>query len=471
MQPRYTQYILALALCSCIFSCQVDTVKDKTLDTTLKSRLNQVAPSDNYTYFQLPNPTNYDNLPFVDPSVNPMNSAKVELGKMLFYETAISIEAFQESQRGTYSCASCHIPEFGFTPGSPQGIADGGEGYGELRFKNNDRPSNSLDAQINRPLSVMNVTFVENTLWSGMFGSQGVNQDLDYGALSDGHPAHANEDGYPALETQNIEGFHIHRLGIDEEVLDSYGYREMFASAFPEDPNLVHEDPAKAFSFAVSAFLRTIVTTDAPFQRWLRNDNDPSFNDKMKRGALLFFGKANCSDCHNSPSLGASIDPNDGMDIRFHALGTKDMTEVTEITKTLYNEDLESEIERKLGRGGLNKREEDHYKFRVPQIYNTKDYQTYFHGSSKNSLEEVIEYKINAVSEKLEVENLSPLFVPLNLSNREIEDLLYFVEEGLYDPNMISKYVPLDIPSGQCFPNADETSIQFQSCLNEDYDY
>ena len=34
--------------------------------------------------------------------------------------------------------------------------------------------------------------------------------------------------------------------------------------------------------------------------------------------------------------------------------------------------------------------ESDNYKFKVPQLYNTADYGSYFHGSSKYSLDEVL---------------------------------------------------------------------------------
>jgi len=76
---------------------------------------------------------------------------------MLFFETGI-----------TYSCASCHVPSAGFRPGTVQGIADGGIGFGENgenRAKLAAYRESEMDVQSVRPLSVLNVAYVENTTY------------------------------------------------------------------------------------------------------------------------------------------------------------------------------------------------------------------------------------------------------------------------------------------------------------------
>ena len=47
------------------------------------------------------------------PSDNPMTSAKVRLGALLFYDRRMS-------GNGTQSCATCHEQELGFTDGKGQ---------------------------------------------------------------------------------------------------------------------------------------------------------------------------------------------------------------------------------------------------------------------------------------------------------------------------------------------------------------
>lgn len=51
-------------------------------------------------------PKNFPALPI--PTDNPINSAKIRLGRTLFYDTQLSLN-------NTISCASCHKQEFAFT--------------------------------------------------------------------------------------------------------------------------------------------------------------------------------------------------------------------------------------------------------------------------------------------------------------------------------------------------------------------
>jgi len=43
------------------------------------------------------------------------------------------------------------------------------------------------------------------------------------------------------------------------------------------------------------------------------------------------------------------------------------------------------------------------------------------------------------------------------LSQEDIEDLTVFLERSLRDPNL-KRYQPEALPTGNCFPNNDETS-------------
>ncbi|MFT6809532.1 MAG: cytochrome c peroxidase [Saprospiraceae bacterium] len=259
-----------------------------------------------------------------------------------------------------------------------QGIADGAEGFGSFgsdRFMVDNYEESDLDAQGNRPLTVMNVTYMTNTLWSGLFGAN----DLNVGSedLWEGLAA-VNHTGYAGLEAQNIEGFELHRLEINDHVLDDYNYRRWFTLAFFDRKKSERYTPETA-SFAMGAYLRTILTNQAPFQDYLKGDQG-AITESQKRGALLFFGKAGCITCHNSPSFSS---------MNFYALGTKDMYEIVGLNTS-------AEDPRILGRGMFTGREEDMYAFMVPQLYNLKNYVSFFHGSSKSSIEEVMDFKLRA---------------------------------------------------------------------------
>ena len=172
---------------------------------------------------------------------------------------------------------------------------------------------------------------------------------------------------------------------------------------------------------------------------------------QQKRGAELFFGKAACINCHNSPSFNNQ---------RFAAVGVKNLFQSGhEVFRTDVND------ARNKGRGGFTLRDEDLYKFKVPQLYNLKGIGFYFHGGSKNSLREVIEYFNEAKGENPDVptERLDPQFKPLNLTSTEIDDLLEFLENGLYDDNLV-RYKPYFTQSGFCFPNNDPQSKKDMGC-------
>ncbi len=197
-------------------SCKHDPVVTVApLDETLRTELEQVSPTGSMEYYILPMGTNLSQIP-QDPK-NPLTPEKVALGKFLFFETGMAIEPKYPSGLGTYSCATCHTPEAGFRIGRVQGIADGAMGFGQngdQRLMHDDYMVNELDVQGIRPLSVLNVCMVTNTMWAGPFGTEGNNvgtEDLWVGDFA------SNFTGYKALEAQNIVGMKTHRLNITPE--------------------------------------------------------------------------------------------------------------------------------------------------------------------------------------------------------------------------------------------------------------
>lgn len=174
-------------------------------------------------------------------------------------------------------------------------------------------------------------------------------------------------------------------------------------------------------------------------------------SEAEKRGAIVFFGKAGCVSCHNGPSLAS---------MSFHAIGMNDLDQNAEETFGTSPEAGENR-----GRGGFTGRAEDMFTFKTPQLYNLTDSPFYGHGSSFRSIRAVVEYK-NAgqpQNERVPAAALSPEFQPLGLSDEEIDDLVLFLERSLHDDDLL-RYVPAAVFSGQCFPNADPTSMTDREC-------
>lgn len=446
----FMQAVIAFSL---LISCSddprvqiVEEFEEDPIDTELKAAISKLSETGNFDYYIMPESDDFANIPNQDPQ-NPLTAEKVALGKLLFFETGLAQIPNNANCYEAYSCSSCHIPEAGFLPGRMQGIADGAAGFGhngEFRMIQEGYKETDLDAQGNRPLNPINTAYVTNTLWSGMFGADGVNKNTeDYWT----DLAEVNHTGYVGLEAQNIEAFNLHRMEINDHILDDYGYRAYFDKAFPDFSEAERYSPTTS-SFAISAYLRTLLTNRAPFQEYLKGETN-ALTDSQKKGATLFFGKARCSNCHREPSFSA---------MRFHALGTQDMYELGGLNTG-------PDDPRILGRGMFTGKAEDMYRFKVPQLYQLKEYATFFHGSSKSSLAAVIDFKMKATSENPLVSNdrLSPSFRSLELSEEEKSQLIDFLENALYDAEM-DRYVPTSVLSGNCFPNNDAQSKRDLGC-------
>ncbi|MDA8692699.1 hypothetical protein N9L92_01465 [Saprospiraceae bacterium] len=444
-QPRmnYLSKLTAL-LCMVVFcACTEDQIDpNDELDFNLERAISTYSPTNSSDFYILPERTDLKQIP--QDSKNKLTPQKVKLGNFLFFETGLATDAKLPEGMGTYSCATCHVPEAGFRPGFLQGIADGGMGFGyhgDGRIKNNEYNEEDLDVQAARPLSLINVAFVKNTSWNGAFGAGGVNVGTEE-LWGNSSGTVRNNLGYEGLETQNIQGLTTHRMIINRELVEEFGYKQLYDESFPEI-NEVWRYSNFTTAMAISAYLRTVVADKAPFQDWLNGDKN-AMSIEEKEGAMIFFGKAQCNSCHYDKNLGSS---------EFHALGVNDMDQHP---GSFFKR---PDDKRNLGRGGFTQEIEDLYKFKVPGIYNSSDTPFYFHGSSKETLEEVIRYKIAAVgeNERVPAEQVSKKLRRIPLSDEEVDKLALFLSKSLRDPD-IARYKPNHIYSGNCFPNNDHIS-------------
>lgn len=442
---RYAKYLLLFfSLSACNPDPSIDLPTDQ-IDDDLTQTIEAALAGEGLSSLILPESDDFKSIP-QDPK-NPLSPEKVKLGASLFHETALGTKAKRADGLHTYSCASCHHAAAGFQAGRVQGIGEGGLGFGvrgEARINNPDYAVLELDVQPIRSPSVANVAYQTNMLWNGQFGAKGVNVGTE-DWWAEGQMM-KNYLGFEGVETQALAAQEVHRQAVDEALLEM-GYRGLYDKAFPTADQKVRYNWINT-GIAIAAYERTILTNRAPFQLWLKGDKK-AMTAQWTRGAILFFGKANCASCHKGPALNS---------MAFYALGMNDL-----MGDGVYGSD--NSKREHLGRGGFTKKKEDLYKFKVPQLYNLKDSPFYGHGGNFTSIRQVLEYKNQAIPQNpiVPTSALAAQFVPLQLSEQEIDDISAFLSEALYDP-ALSRYVPTVLPTGYCFPNNDIQSKKELGC-------
>lgn len=335
--------------------------------------------------------------PLPVPADNPMSEAKVELGKLLFFDQRMSGD-------GSTSCAICHIPELGW--GSGSAISPGYPGTSHWR--------NSQ--------TVVNSAYLPNLFWAGESPSL--------------------EKQAESAWTGNLAG-NLDPTMAEERLNQIPEYVRLFDEAFGASPNW-----SNALR-AVAAFERTLVTQNVPFDAYARGDRD-ALSAEALRGLALFQGKANCIACHNGPLF---------TDNSFHHLGVPRSplydTNINVQIALRYQhfsrgvpEEVYRGADRDLGLYYTTKREEDQGKFRTPPLRYLCYTDPYMHNGVFSTLEEVVAFYNAGGDAGL---NKSPLIRPLGLTADEQNDLVAFLESLCGDPIIVE--AP-EVPPYEVFPVA-----------------
>ena len=190
------------------------------------------------------------------PADNAPTPIKIELGRRLFYDGDLSWD-------GTMSCATCHEQKRGF--------AD----------PNKTRPG--FDGQPGE----RNIQTLANVAW--------------FGSLTWGGP-HVDTLEHQALIP--IEGFVPVEMGfggksegaLAQRLKDQACYPALFKAAFPEKQGEISLDTV---TMALSVFQRSLVSLDAPYDRYRRGEAS-AISGQAKRGEKLFNDKQ-CASCHAGP--------------------------------------------------------------------------------------------------------------------------------------------------------------------------
>ncbi len=294
--------------------------------------------------------------PILHPKDNLPTDDKISLGKQLYFDGRLSAD-------NKVSCASCHDPAKGFSNG--ESFATGVEG------KKGGRSSPT----------VINAAFQKFQFWDGRAKSL---EDQALGPIQ--NPIEMNLTLDAVVAKLNL---------ID-------GYKSQFQKVFGTD--VTSDGIAKA----IAAYERTIVSGNAPYDRFKAGDQ-AALSEPAQRGMALFFNKANCVACHAGPNF---------TDNGFHNIGLPGGDE---------------------GRFAISKSVGDRGAFKTPTLREIAKTGPYMHDGSLKTFEEVISHYIKGGTPNPQLDE--ELF-PLKLTANEVADLVTFLKEGLSSPDYPAHTAP-----------------------------
>ena len=201
-------------------------------------------------------------------------------------------------------------------------------------------------------------------------------------------------------------------------------YRRLFARAFAGSTPVNDGNLGRA----LAAFQRTLVASNAPFDRYMRGDTTALTPDQVR--GMERFQSAGCVNCHSGPMLS---------DFATHVLAVPDSPKLTESDS------------------GVNKT----YAFRTPSLRNLSVTAPYMHNGVFATLPDVVNFyqrisrgggrrggggAARGVNANVSRDQIDPLARQLNMRGRGQQDLIAFLR-ALDDPHF-DRTVPERVPSG-----------------------
>ena len=272
------------------------------------------------------------------PADNPMTTAKIDLGRRLFYDTRLS-------GNGTFACASCHQQALAFTDGRARAIGSTG------------------GVHARSAMSLANVAYNASLGWAD--------------------PTLRSLEAQMAVPMFNEHPVELGLKGRESEVTARFASqaedRTAFRAAFPGEPapitlpNIVK---------AIASFERTLVSGDSPLDRYLYRDDKSGMSAAALRGMTAFFSKRlRCGECHGSFNFSGPVDfdsaPKAG-ELVFHNTGLYDVDghgAYPSIDRGLFD---------------ITARKSDMGRFRAPTLRNVAVTAPYMHDGSVATLEDAI---------------------------------------------------------------------------------
>jgi cytochrome c peroxidase len=268
------------------------------------------------------------------PADNPLTVEGIDLGRKLFWETALSVDE-------SISCGSCHLPSSSFS--DPSRVSTGVGGAQGVR--------NSM--------ALVNVGWAPEFFWDGRSATL-----EDQILVPVPHP---DEMALPWSQA-------IERLtNLHENDPTRPDYPTLFLHAFG-DRTITKERAAKA----MAQFIRTMISSDSKYDRWRRGETE--LTDSEYNGYLTFLREGGDPETTPGGQFGGDC---------FHC-----HTEAgTQFSDFLYrNNGLDLNFEADAGRAGVTGLASDSGRFKTPTLRNIALSAPYMHDGRFNTLEEVIDH-------------------------------------------------------------------------------
>ena len=335
------------------------------------------------------------------------NSRAAEFGAQLFFDPRLSTT-------GTISCASCHVPESGWSDG--RAVAVG--------LQETERHTKSIvNARFNR--------------W---FGWSGASDSLWAASLR------------PLLDAREMGGAERHVAALVRTQPDLLcRYRLVYGKLPPADDEVLFADIGKA----LAAFQESLVSGRTPFDDFrdalVRGDHRAAarYPIAAQRGLRLFIGAAKCNVCHLGPQFTNGEFDKTGIPVgttggrfdwgRYDGIKTVLASRFNRLTP--HNDDRSGADTISTQHVVLNL--EAYGAFKVPGLRNVALTAPYMHNGSLASLRDVIVHYSGIDAAKMHLAVPQPhaepgepvaqraadsILRPLNLSPMQIDDIVAFLE-------------------------------------------
>ncbi|HEX5736061.1 MAG TPA: cytochrome c peroxidase [Blastocatellia bacterium] len=398
-----------------------------------------------------------------------INKKLADIGRLLFFDPILSLS-------NDSSCASCHSPTSAMS--DTQSIAIGVGNNGVVG------PGRQGPRNQRRAPSVINTAFYPNLMWNSRFSSvtgdpfnnsQGFSFPAPEG-MTLSHLPHllAAQAFIPVTVRVEMACFEFEgdSFRMRSEILNRLNgnkkYRKLFGKVFRE----VKRGAPISFEMvgrAVAEFEFTLVFANSPLDRFARGERK-AMTDDQKRGALLFFGKANCVLCHAVSGTSNEM----FSDFTQRVIGVPQI--VPQNTNVTFDGDAKNED---FGLEQVTGNPADRYKFRTAPLRNVGAQAAFFHNGAFTSLEDAINHyrevkksarNLEAIKWKLSEDLRGPvgpddpvlarvnpfLIQGILLNEEEFRQVVEFVRNGLLDPRAkpenLRKLIPESVPSGMPLP-------------------